>query len=129
MNKERENLKRILAVLVLLASAVAFARSEHAWTFINRPFKGDFAVYGGGLGDTVAPTRTDKKMAFWIRGPVAKEMFAAMGPDLKGVCGTESGGRMRQRAEVSCSYFPASGYQCDFGFDLITGRSIGGSIC
>jgi hypothetical protein len=121
--------KKILIVAVLLACGVALAQSARVWAFSPRPFKGDFAVYGGGLGDTVAPTRTDKKMAFWIRGPVAKEMFAAMGPDLKGVCGTESGGRMRQRAEVSCSYFPASGYQCDFGFDLITGRSIGGSIC
>jgi hypothetical protein len=122
-------MKKMLAVLVLLACAIALAQGAHVWTFAYQPFKGTYAIYGGGLGDPVAPTEGNKQIAFWIKGQVAKEMFDAMGPDLKGVCGAEDGGRIRQRAEVSCSYHSKDGYHCDFGFDLTTGRSIGGSIC
>lgn len=122
-------MKKILAGLALLACGAALGRSPQVWEFAFRPFQGNYAIYGGGLGDPYAPTRGDKHVSFEIKGPVAKEMFEAMGPDLKGVCGTEDGGRIRQRAEVSCSYHRDDGYHCDFGFDLTSGRSIGGSIC
>lgn len=122
-------MKRSLAAIALLACGIAVAQGARKWAFDYRPFTGHYSIYGGGLGDPVAPTTTSKNMAFWITGPVAKQMFDAMGPDLKDVCGAEDGNRIRQRAEVSCSFHPKDGYQCDFGFDLITGKSIGGSIC
>jgi hypothetical protein len=56
-------------------------------------------------------------------------MFEAMGPDLKDVCGAEGGQRIHQRAEVSRSFNSEYGYSFDFGFNLITGRSIAGSEC
>ncbi len=122
-------MKPVVVALVLLASGVAFASGAHVWKFEYRPFKGHYSIYGGGLGDPYAPTKSSRNMAFATTGPVAEKMFNAMGPDLKDVCGAEDGNRIRQRAEVSCTYGPKDGYQCDFGFDLITGRSIGGSIC
>jgi len=121
--------KKTATVLGLVACGLALAQSTSSWKFGHRPFKGDYSIYGGGLGDPIPPKKGDKHMAFSITGQAAKDMFNAMGPDLKGVCGTEDGGRIRQRAEVSCSYRPKDGYHCTFGFDLTTGKSIGGSIC
>ena len=122
-------MKRSLVAIALVVCGVVLAQGARAWAFEYRPFLGSYSVYGGGLGDPVAPTKSSKNMAFLITGPVAKHMFAAMGPDLKDVCGAEGGNRIRQRAEVSCFYHPKDGYRCDFGFDLMTGKSIGGSVC
>jgi hypothetical protein len=99
------------------------------WTFSFQPFTGHYSIYGGGLGDPVAPSENSRNVAFSVNGVVAKQMFDAMGPDLKAACGAEGRHRIRQRAELACSYDPKDGYQCTFGFDLATGRSIGGSIC
>lgn len=122
-------MKKILSVLALLACGMALSQNKPAWKFTYRPFTGDYSIYGGGIGDPYAPTPGNKHVAFWIKGRAAKDMFDALGPDLTGVCGAEDGGRIRQRAEVICSYHPQDGYQCDFGFDLTTGKSIGGSTC
>jgi hypothetical protein len=121
--------KKILAAFALLAFGAAASQSPQVWQAVFRPFNGTYSIYGGGLGDPYAPKVGDRKMTFSVEGRIAREMFNAMGPDLKGVCGAEDGGRIRQRAEVSCSFHVKEGYHCDFGFDLISGRSIGGSIC
>lgn len=76
-----------------------------------------------------ALTPNEVQVAFYVRGRAAKEMFDAMGPGRKSECGIEKGGRVREKEHVACSYRPSDGYQCDFGFDLRSGRSIGGSIC
>ena len=122
-------MKRLIAVLLFLVLATAMAQSAPKWLFSYQPFKGRYAIYGGSLSDPQPPTRNDKRIAFWIEGKAAKQLFDAMGPDLRNACGVEGGHRVRQRAEVSCSYHPAEGHHCDFGFDLLTGRSIGGSVC
>jgi hypothetical protein len=122
-------MKKIVAVIVLLACGTVLARSTQPWTFEYRPFKGEYRIYGGTLGEETAPTKRSKNIAYQVQGPVAKHMFEAMGPDLKDVCGAEDGQRIRQRAEVSCSFHPKDGYHCNFGFDLITGRSIAGIEC
>lgn len=122
-------MRKILAAFAILACGAAFSQSPRVWQFAFKPFTGTYAIYGGGLGDPYAPKTGDKNMKFSVDGQIAKDMFNAMGPDLKGVCGAEDGGRIRQRAEVSCSFHSEDGYHCDFGFDLTSGRSIGGSIC
>jgi hypothetical protein len=86
-------------------------------------------IYGGGLGDPYAPTPENKRIAFSVKGKAAKQMFDAMGPDLKNVCGAEGGTRIREKDAVSCRFSKSDGYICDFGFDLTTGKSIGGSVC
>lgn len=122
-------MKTILIALVLLACGELLAQNKQTWEFVFRPLTGHYAIYGGGLGDPVAPSKVDKKIAISINGPAARQMFQSMGPDLKEVCGAENGNRIRQRAEVSCAYHSGAGYQCDFGIDLVTGNSIGGSVC
>jgi hypothetical protein len=122
-------MKKIVAVLVFLACGAGLARSAQPWKFEYRSFKGAYHVYGGTLGEETEPTKRSRNIAYHVSGPVAQQMFDAMGPDLKDVCGAEGGQRIRQRAEVSCSFHPKDGYSCSFGFDLITGRSIAGIQC
>jgi hypothetical protein len=81
------------------------------------------------LGDPVAPNQHNKNVAFSVTGRAAKQMFEAMGPDLKDVCGAGNVIQKRQRAALVCSFDPKYGYECSFGFDLVNGRSIGGSVC
>jgi hypothetical protein len=123
------SVKKLLPAFTLLACGVALSQSAPSLLPVFKRFTGTYSIYGGGLGDPYAPKAGDRHMAFSVDGPLAKQMFNAMGPDLKGVCGAEDGGRIRERAEVSCSFSPNEGYHCDFGFDLTTGKSMGGSIC
>lgn len=119
----------LFVILILAVGGMVVAHAVQGWTFSYHPFQGRYAIYGGGLGDPLAPSSKDKRIAFWIDGKVARQMFDAMGPDLRNVCGAEGGQRIRQRAQLSCSYHPRDGYRCNFGFDLVTGLSIGGSLC
>lgn len=122
-------MKRTVVIIALLTCGAGLARSAHLWKFEYRPFKGSYHIYGGTLSEQVPPTKRSRNIAYHVDGAAAKQMFDAMGPDLKDVCGAEGGQRIRQRAEVSCSFSPEYGYSCSFGFDLITGRSIGGIEC
>lgn len=117
----------LLTLALILSSHMA--QSAQKWMFSYQPVQGHYVIYGGELGDPLPPTSKDKRIAFQIDGKAAKQLFDAMGPDLRNACGTEDESRLRQRAHLSCSYHPRDGYHCDFGFDLLTGHSIGGSIC
>lgn len=122
-------MKRFALVLLLVAASAAFSKGTQAWEWLQRPAETKYVIYGGELGDTVAPTRDNVRVAFYIRGQAAKEMFQAMGPDKKSACGVGEGMRIREKDNLACLYRPKEGYQCDFGFDLRTGKSVGGSIC
>lgn len=101
------------------------------WAFSYRPAAVKYAVYGGGLGDPVKPGGSDAKVAFEVTGRAAQELFANMGPDRTDRCGAEPGVRFRSRDgdRLACQRSAAGEYSCTFGFDLVTGKSIGGSIC
>lgn len=116
-----------LTALFCLAG-LAFAAE---WDGQYRPFSGQYFIYGGALGDTQAPTAKDVKVAFTIEGAAARQMFDAMGPDRTETCDEGSGTRVRHKDEenLSCRRSKEGVYQCNFGFDLRTGKSIGGIIC
>lgn len=122
-------MKLRIVVLAMAGAFFALAHGAQVWEWALRPAEAKYAIYGGDLGDTYAPTAKDVRVAFYVRGRAAREMFKAMGPDRKSECGIEKGGRIRVKEHVACSYRPSDGYQCDFGFDLRSGKSIGGSIC
>lgn len=122
-------MKYLLFLALPLVFGVGMAQSTQQWLFSYQPVKGHYVIYGGGLGDPLPPSSKDKRIAFWIDGKAAKQLFDAMGPDLRNTCGVEGENRLRQRAHVSCSYHPRDGHHCDFGFDLLSGHSIGGSTC
>ncbi|UMR32124.1 hypothetical protein MJ904_08110 [Massilia sp. MB5] len=122
-------MKHIAISLPFIAAFTALAHGASAWEWMLKPADVKYIIYGGELGDPYAATRHDIHAAFYIRGQAAKEMFKAMGPDKKSVCFTEKGGRIREKEHITCRFRPSQGYECDFGFDLTSGKSIGGSIC
>jgi hypothetical protein len=117
--------------LGLLLVAVVVPAMAAEWAFSYRSAAVKYAVYGGGLGDPVKPQGGDAKAAFEVTGRAAQELFANMGPDRADRCGAEPGVRFRSRDDdrLTCQRSAAGEYRCYFGFDLATGKSIGGSIC
>ena len=113
---------------LFIAALSAFA---FEWKYEHRPVSGVYADFGGGVGDPYRPTKDDHKIMFAIDGPGAKAMFEGMGPDVKEICSPEPGERVRTRdgGRLYCVRSPKGEYQCNFGFDLRTGKSIGGIVC
>ena len=112
-----------VTLLCLLLAHPAWA----VWEFLERNFAASYTIYGGYLDDTEAPVAGDTKVAFRLTGGVAKDMFDAMGPDMRNGC-PDPQIRIRHRDMLLCRYRPKDGYRCDFGFDLSTGLSIGGAV-
>ncbi len=116
------------ALLLILASAFVYASD---WNFNYRPAAVRYVIYGNSLGDSIPPSVNDQKIAFEITGRSAREIFDAIGPDLKDSCSSEPGIRFHSRDEerIACTKTKNGDYTCYFGFDLKSGKSIGGSIC
>lgn len=121
-------MKHLPHLLLVCVSAAAFAARVPEWEMSFKPFSGKYSLYGGNIGDPIAPTSHNKKISFEVKEGLAKEIFNSIGPDLNGACGA-IGIRIRQKDGISCSYDKETGYMCYFGFDLRTGKSIGGSVC
>ena len=125
--------KNIAFVMALAAlTSLAYAEIKTTWDGSYTAFKGRYLIYSGDLGEQQQPTRNDRKAAFVVEGALAKELFDAIGPDLKDACGVMAGLRVRQRGHVDCTFdkqHQAAPYTCHFGLDLKTGKSIPGSIC
>lgn len=121
-------MKRLPLFLMACVSAATFAGSGNEWEISFKPFSGEYSLYGGNIGDPIAPTSENKRISFAVKDDLAKEIFNSIGPDVKGACGA-AGTRIRQKDRISCSHEKETGYMCYFGFDLRTGKSIGGSVC
>ena len=117
-----------IATLLLIPIAVDAAKN---WHFAYRPAVAKYAIYGGELGDEVAPTSNNKKISIFLDGTAARDVFEQIGPDLTDVCGANSDNRIREKDDgaISCSFSRRDGYRCYFGFDLKSGKSIGGVTC
>lgn len=122
-------LKRFLVTFTALFCALAVQNASAVWDYVHRKFSGTYVIYGGypSSEEARAPTPGDSKVAFNLTGDPAKEMFEAIGPDMKGGCATPAF-RVRQRDMLVCRYRPKDGYRCNFAFDLSTGLSVGGLI-
>lgn len=116
------------AIVLLALSGGATADAVDDWF---KKFSGTYWIYSGSLGDSAPPTSTDRKLGFAIHGTVAREIFNAIGPDVHDLCTEGDGIRIRRKdnERLSCSRSRKAEYQCNFGFDLRTGKSIGGIIC
>jgi hypothetical protein len=124
-------MKKYSLLIVLLCGAGAAGAGPDQSLGSHRKLEGVYRVYGGGLGDPVAPTAKDKKVMFSITGDAARELFDALGPDKKDVCTEGSGTRVRGRDNdnLVCLRSANGEYSCNFGFDLRSGKSIGGIVC
>jgi hypothetical protein len=121
--------------LVIIVAALALYSLTHAAEKPEtghggqKPLKGDYWIYGGELGDTVPPTKKDRKVAFTLKGPLAKDLFDQIGPDKKDTCGAAPDHRIRDRGDLSCVWDRREGYSCYFGLNVPTGKSTYGAIC
>jgi hypothetical protein len=93
------------------------------------PMSAKYLIYSGDMGDERAPTKTDRKLSIQVSGQAAREIFDSIYPDSKVTCSEEKGQRLREKGELWCAFSPSNGYRCYFGFDLRTGKSIGGASC
>ncbi|MEH6433743.1 hypothetical protein [Massilia sp. DD77] len=118
--------------ITLVFACAAAALPSHADELgPHKKLTGVYRVYGGGLGDPSVPTPQDKKVMFSISGAAAKEIFNAIGPDKKDICTEGSSTRVRSKDDgnLSCLRSAKGEYSCNFGFDLVSGKSIGGIVC
>lgn len=118
----------IAAGLNLYSMAHAAEKKPSIWDGRPKPLKGDYQVYGGTLSEAMPPTRKDRKVAFMFTGPLAKELFDQIGPDVKMSCSDAAGYRERRRGDLMCTH-DEDGYSCYFGLDVPTGKSTYGAIC
>jgi hypothetical protein len=82
------------------------------------------------LGDEVLrPGKNDSKIRFTVSGPVALRMFEYMGSGARSnSCLDEEEARARDK--LVCTRNRTTGQaECYFGFDLHSGKSIGGIVC
>lgn len=122
-------MKRTLAFTLGALATLSFAyASEHGEWWRYKPFKGDYLIYSGALGEEQPPTTGDRKISFSVSGPVAKDMFDSMYPDAKDTCSDDKGHHERYKGNVACVR-DTDGYTCHFGFNLRTGASISGATC
>lgn len=121
------NIQRLYPMFFLLVPAALVAEDLGLY----RQTTASYWIYGGGLGAPSAPTSKDRKIAFSIEGDAAKQIFEAIGPDKKDVCseGSDTRFRSRDKENLTCTLGKGNTYTCSFGFDLVNGKSIGGSIC
>lgn len=122
------NIQRLYPFIFLLASPVIAADTDPG-PYLQTA--ASYRIYGGGLGDPIAPRPNDKKVVFSIEGNAARQIFDAIGPDKHDPCTEGSGMRVRNKDHdhLTCTLSKQNDYVCSFGFDLVSGESIGGSIC
>jgi|SRR5471032_2870880 len=117
-----------VGALALLSLASADEKKTEWAGAPPKPLSGNYQVYGGTLSEMLAPTAKDRKVAFMFKGPLAKDLFTQIGPDVKESCSTDPGYRERRRGQLVCTH-DTDGYLCYFGLDVVTGKSTFGSIC
>jgi hypothetical protein len=117
------------SAIALYAQAKSAEKKQEQWTFEPKPLKGEYQVYGGTLSEVQPPAAKDRKVSFMFTGPLAKDLFNQIGPDLKEACGAAPDHRTRSRGDLSCIWDKDDGYVCYFGLDVPTGKSTYGSIC
>lgn len=118
----------LVGAMMLLSHAQADDRKDEG-RYLAKPLKGDYYIYGGSLGDSIPPTKKDRKLSLMFVGPLAKDLFDHIGPDAKNGCSSDPDYRERNRGDLSCIWTKQDGYSCYVGLDVRSGKSILGSVC
>lgn len=110
-----------------IITSVAAANSD--WSFKYKKTTAEAAIYSGSLADPTPPSNEEKKISFHLQGNSAKEIFDQLKTDHKNSCSSDKDIRIREKGDIRCIRYSRNEYSCYFGFDLINGKSIEGSIC
>lgn len=128
--------KGCVSLTALVAAACWFGPAVSQGTTPKQDFgpgklSGYFSLYSGALGDEVLwPNKKDAKVRFTVTGRAAARMFDYMGASatLKNYC--EDSVEARSRDNLMCIRNNGTHQaECYFGFDLHSGKSIGGVVC
>ena len=122
---------RLLILATFLLHIVSVMAADTSPSGKPKPLRGDYQIYGGTLSEMLPPTPSDKKVAFMVTGPAAKDLFLQIGPDVakENACSEAKDYRERRRGDLSCVHMKSAGYSCYFGLDLKTGKGMHGAIC
>lgn len=123
------NLRAVYLASALLLLPFAQAAEKEEGRLMAKPLKGDYDVYGGSIGDKTPPTPKDRKLSLMLTGPLAKELFDHIGPDVKDACGASADQRDRSKGDLICLWTKEEGYACYIGLDVRTGKSMVGVSC
>jgi hypothetical protein len=94
-----------------------------------RKFSGEYAFYSGSLAERALPTRRDAKVWMEISGVAASRMYGYLGPAAK-IDSCSDTDEARSRDKLVCFRSKGTGsVTCHFGFDMRSGKAIGGVIC
>ena len=116
--------KTVMASLAVLAVG-AGCLLAYAQPF-GKPLSGWYDFYSGSPGELGEATAKDTKLHMTVTGPLAARMFRELGPraQVKGSC--PEGSVSRARDNLECTREASGSTTCDFGFDMRTGKSVGG---
>ncbi|UTY57993.1 hypothetical protein [Massilia sp. erpn] len=96
-----------------------------------KPFRSAiYKIHSGVVADRSPPTAKDRMLTILVDGPIAKDIFDSIAPDLLDKCSSESGDRERAKKGIMCTYTiqldspKDSHYRCWIGLDLRTGNSV-----
>lgn len=106
--------------------------AQKVWDGFYTPFAAKYLIYSNDLDEKAPPTVTDRRVSFLVEGALAKQLFESIGPDQKEACGASQDLRVRERGDLSCTFYrldKKSPYTCYFGLDLRSGKSIEGATC
>lgn len=122
---------RLLTVTMLSFHIACALAADITPSNAPKPLRGDYQLYGGTLSEMLPPTSSDKKVAFMLTGPAAKDLYLQIGPDIakENACSEARDYRERRRGDLSCVHMKNEGYSCYFGIDLKTGKGMHGAIC
>lgn len=90
---------RLLILAALLPHIASVMAADTPPPGTPRPLRGDYQIYGGTLSEMLPPTSNDKKVAFMVTGPAAKDLFLQIGPDVarENACSEANDYRERRR--------------------------------
>ena len=123
---------RAIFFLALLSTSVCFSEDGgKAYELEYQSANIRYVIYGQEIDEPISPTVKDSKIAFVIEGKAAKNIFDSIPPDRGDEGCVSTGDRLRSRDnhKFSCVKYKDGTYTCTFGFDLKSGKSIGGSTC
>ena len=116
--------KSLIMCLTLLAVA-AGSFLGYAQPF-GKPLSGWYDFYSGSPGELGEPTAKDTKLHISVTGPLAARMFRELGPGAQIKASCPEGSVSRVRDQLECTREASGQTTCDFGFDMRTGKSVGG---
>jgi hypothetical protein len=118
-------MQKFWVVCLTLMAVAAGSFFAYAQPF-GKSLSGWYDFYSGSPGELGEPTAKDTKLHITVTGALAARMFRELGPRAQIKASCPEGSVSRERDQLSCTREASGQTTCDFGFDMRSGKSIGG---